>query len=723
MVLVPYRPINPDNPGSIWNDGIQLQHDTSWDDSTPGNWSNGGGIGGIGGGGIRGPRPGPGGRTSGIRSPRPNGGIRGPGVRNAGSGAGRNGGSGIQSIGPRGGSGIKSPNSAPGSPANNIVPFFRPRGPSRGIDGNKPGSPGSPGSPQAPKNNIVRFPKNGGSDPKNSGTRNPHKDTRDPYPEPKPPAPNNYKWPKNNTPASPWEKPKSNSPPPNPGIESPPLPEFPPNPFPPPVEVVPPSKPNGIPGTGNPGQSYNLKVSSYRPQLKGYESYSFSSGKIKWEYRAYYREGMYREAMEYTVVAPLKIVSRVHRDSGENQYFIEQTVSVTYTLEDANKKSVTINYYSVSYRVPKFGNDTWRDYEIWGVFTESTAPNFSINISPSYPNKKPDFQQKNNQQQDEEDMKCCNHDDIRWMFRSLQQTIDVEVTESTRLPTGDLVAITKPEVHRVFALPGTEVAVKRQFKIISDLKKNLIGAFNQARRAKMLARIMQLLNITDVFLNFHNAAMLSADIGETFFDAIFGTIDTAVKLVDDIPFIGSFFDADEFTGFDSKELITKQLEEVAKKVFGVKEWEELKAKFAAFNTMIRSANTVLMNLKDLRDTQGDLAQMAAERIAVVNNGLVRAGVLDENGDLMSEKVNRRSAFLDKLEKIEDSGVINTAQFFQGMAANALDVKQTKKELDESRADFQKSTQEAIAKLTGEASAAKSASQGASSTADDAKPTE
>lgn len=322
----------------------------------------------------------------------------------------------------------------------------------------------------------------------------------------------------------------------------------------------------------------------------------------------------------------------------------------------------------------------------------------------------------------EEEMPCepCK---AAMALRALQRTITVDSTTITPLPTGDLIVTQTPKTQRVFALAGTEQSIKEQFDLMAEIKKRTAHAFNQARRAKIMTRLLQIMNITDFFLNLHNAMMISADIGETFFDAIFFVIDNVPKLLDELPFAKDFIDIGEWAGFDSKTLVTTKLDEMAKQAFGVQQWADAKAKWAAFNQIVRSANTVLMNMKDLRDSQGDLTQMTASRIAKVNNALVKSGVLTEDGELMTETVNRRSAFLDKLEKIEESGVVNTAVFFQTMTAGALDVQETKKELKESREEFQKAITDGTKTLRDGASASKIASQGANTTKDDAKPTE
>ncbi len=407
---------------------------------------------------------------------------------------------------------------------------------------------------------------------------------------------------------------------------------------------------------------------------------------------------------------------------------IERITTVFRSASDTTTNSIwRYRVGNVWQAIPNSGqgwfefNESVPSKGFWGrqapvVYSGATNISFEVVVSPS------PLPLRNPQPEDDEDM-ACQPCQAAQALRALQRTVTVDATAITRMPTGDLVTTSSQKVQRVFALPGTEQSIKEQFDLFAEIKKRTAHAFNQARRAKVLTRILQLMNITDFFLNIHNAMMISADIGETFFDSIFFVIDNAPKILDDLPIVGGFFDADEWAGFDSKELIAKKIDELGKQAFGVDNWAQAKAKWAAFNQIVRTGNTMLLNMKDLRDAHGDLAEMAAERIAVVNNALIKSGVIDESGRLMTENVNRRAAFLDKLEKIEESGVVNTAVFFQTMAAGVLDVQETKKDLEESREEFKKAVTDGTKVLVDGQNASKDASQGAASTGDDAKPRE
>lgn len=343
-----------------------------------------------------------------------------------------------------------------------------------------------------------------------------------------------------------------------------------------------------------------------------------------------------------------------------------------------------------------------------------------LNFPPPVRVRQPERTRTPQQQDEDERMPCerCRAEEVVWMLRSMRQTIPVN--ETTIIPSvtnlGNWQTIDTVSTKTVFCLPGTQNAIRDQFNLLADIKKRLAKTFNQSRMTKVLAKISQIMNFTQFWLTFHNALMMSADIGETFFGSIFQTLNNIAKLADDTP-LGSFYDLDEMP-FDSQELITSKLEEWAKQIFGVQNWTEIKGKFAALNQIIRSTNTMVMNMRDLGESQRDLAEMSAERVGKLNNSLRKAGVIFDEGNWMSEDVNMRSRFLEKLEKIEESGVINTAVFFQTLSQQALDVQETKKEVAESKQKFQEDLNKGISSITGQATDAKGASQGADITKSD-----
>lgn len=427
----------------------------------------------------------------------------------------------------------------------------------------------------------------------------------------------------------------------------------------------------------------------------------------------------------------------------DNATAIRKLVTVTSTNYDTDVQTYwqvrtgadnwnTLSYSGESWHIGQYNNPSasfWfsngQVFDLYGSYHPDVKfRNLSISPPLNFP---PPIRQvqpnrvRNPQEQDEDDrMPCerCRAEEVIWMLRSMRQNIPVNEVTIVPSPTnlGNWQTIDTTSIKTVFCLPGTQNAIRDQFNLMAELKKRLAKTFNQSRMAKVLARISQIMNFTQFWLTFHNALMMSADIGETFFGAIFQTLNNVAKLADDTP-LGSFYDLDE-TPYDAQQLITSKLEEWAKQIFGVQNWSEIKGKFAALNQIIRSTNTMVMNMRDLGESQRDLAEMSAERVGKLNNSLRKAGVIFDEGNWMSEDVNMRSRFLEKLEKIEESGVINTAVFFQTLSQQALDVQETKKEVAESKQKFQEDLTKGISTISGQATDAKGASQGADITKDD-----
>lgn len=417
------------------------------------------------------------------------------------------------------------------------------------------------------------------------------------------------------------------------------------------------------------------------------------------------------------IVNPVEMKQVPLEPTGGQKYFEWVIVATSLILEGVTIQGVDLGNGLKEFTVPygRAGIYTGEFYSYPAGFDtrgfEVTNKNLKVELKgEEQPDPRPYVNRAYPQIEEEENMRCQTCEAAR-VIRSLQKTITVDSTTISSIPTGNLVvAPTVQKPVRVFCLPGTEDSIKQQFNLIDEVRKRLAKTFNQSRMAKVLARISQIMNFTQFWLTFHNALMMSADIGETFFGAIFQTLNNVAKIADDTP-LGSFYDLDE-TPFDSQELITSKLEEWAKQIFGVQNWSEIKSKFAALNQIIRSTNTMVMNMRDLGESQRDLAEMSAERVGKLNNALRKAGITFDEGNWMSEDVNMRSRFLEKLEKIEESGVINTAVFFQSLSQQALDVQETKKEVAESKQKFREDLTKGISTITGQATDSKTASQGA-----------
>ncbi|MFB2880871.1 hypothetical protein [Floridanema aerugineum] len=305
-----------------------------------------------------------------------------------------------------------------------------------------------------------------------------------------------------------------------------------------------------------------------------------------------------------------------------------------------------------------------------------------------------------NEPKEEDDMSCrpCQ---AAQALRALQRTVTVESVNIVRIPTGNMVQVPTVETHRVFALPGTEFAVKRQFDLIADIRKRLASTFNQSRMAKVLAKLSQLMQVTDFILNLHNALMLTEDIVQTFWSPITGMVDTVFKVLDDVPLVGDLFDLEE-TPINSSQWLSDRVEQIAKQVFGVQGWAEIKAKWASFNNIVRGAAMQIQAVKDIHESQKELQEMTASKLGRLHNKMLKAGVIFDSSP-WEENVKARSVWLNKFYKLEeladDNPITNAASYVNSWGQQVLDIKEQKKELKESQEKYQKDLRDDLNTLT------------------------
>lgn len=289
----------------------------------------------------------------------------------------------------------------------------------------------------------------------------------------------------------------------------------------------------------------------------------------------------------------------------------------------------------------------------------------------------------------EEEMPCekCQAAQV---IRSLQVNITHQQVNLIKMPNGDLLARETMGTKRIFALPGTEYAVKEQFNIISEIKKRTAHAFNQARRSKVLARLLQVMNVIGFLVDIHNAMMLSKDLGVTFFNLIAGTVDNVVNTVADLPFLKGFMEPGE--QFSTATVLKNALEGAAKKVFGVKKWDEIKGTIIAANRIVSAASTILETSKTIATETAMLAELAAENSGKLGNRLRQAGILPDEGQWFAENYSHRTKAYDRVMRLNGrlEGVVNAAMFLEQMSSHVLNIKNNIKALDDQQKELEKS---------------------------------
>lgn len=344
------------------------------------------------------------------------------------------------------------------------------------------------------------------------------------------------------------------------------------------------------------------------------------------------------------------------------------------------------------------------------LYQNGVAPNVGITISRygitiEETNPRPaeaPIPYKNRYSFEEEDDMRCEPCKAAMALRSLQRTVTVDSTAITPIPTGNLlVGTTTQKPVRVFALPGTEQAIKEQFNLLDALKKRLAKTFNQSRMSKVLAKLNQAMQITDFVLNLHTALMMSSDIIESFWSPITSMADTVFKVVDDLPFVGNLFDLEE-TPVNSSQWLTDRFQDTMKAIFGADNWASIQAKWASFNNIVRGAAMQIQAVRDINDSQKQLQEMTASKLGRLHNKMVNSGVIFDSS-MWEENVKSRSVWLDKFYKLEDladdNTVTNAASYVNSWGQQYLDIKEQKKELTDSRTKFQEELQKELKVLT------------------------
>jgi hypothetical protein len=92
-------------------------------------------------------------------------------------------------------------------------------------------------------------------------------------------------------------------------------------------------------------------------------------------------------------------------------------------------------------------------------------------------------------------------------------------------------------------------------------------------------------------------------------------------------------------------------EAIGRRIFGVQNWEALKARWAATNRILSTGSTLLWSVRDLMDNTQTLAEIAAENSAKVGNALRRAGAIFDVGAWFPENYSHRTILHRKLTNL------------------------------------------------------------------------
>ncbi|MFB2921189.1 hypothetical protein ACE1CB_22355 [Aerosakkonema sp. BLCC-F2] len=249
---------------------------------------------------------------------------------------------------------------------------------------------------------------------------------------------------------------------------------------------------------------------------------------------------------------------------------------------------------------------------------------------------------------------------------------------------------------------------------VSGLGATINGGFNQlknqGRKIASMINVGKIMDAVTLIVTLHNAAMLSRNIGVTLMQVTDNGINAVlnafgIKGIDD-------------EGVNTAKSVKDLLDSWGKQIFGVTAWTQIKAKWAAYNTIVSSANTLFWSVRDFANTTNEIASIAAENSGKVGNSLRKSGVLEDRGPLLPEKVNRETAIQKKLQDIQ-----NLSSVFLDITENILESQEALKEIQDNNKKFKEDLDKGVKTLTEEVNLDKFKSQGKAVSEDDAKPTD
>ncbi|BAZ54346.1 hypothetical protein NIES4103_70310 (plasmid) [Nostoc sp. NIES-4103] len=191
---------------------------------------------------------------------------------------------------------------------------------------------------------------------------------------------------------------------------------------------------------------------------------------------------------------------------------------------------------------------------------------------------------------------------------------------------------------------GTGALVAGQQEILGRLGSQIPGGLG--RLITQITRnqaINQIANLVTMAAAIHNCIQLSDNVAVTFFG-----------ILDNIFAIPTLIINPEADTIDTREVFNGAIENVMKSVFGVEEWAEIKAKWAAFNRIYQAAANSVNEIRSIGSSLNDAISTTATLTGRGFNALQNDGILsDYNWEPTPENLRLKGGIYAKLGKLAD----------------------------------------------------------------------
>jgi hypothetical protein len=230
------------------------------------------------------------------------------------------------------------------------------------------------------------------------------------------------------------------------------------------------------------------------------------------------------------------------------------------------------------------------------------------------------------------------------------------------------------------ALAGLNSKIDRlDAKLGPQVEGGLSGKLG--RLAKWL-QIDRMLGILNLWVNVHNAYMLSNNLAQT----LFSTVDNVLGL------FGNELKGDEGETIGVGDWIGTKLDNLFKGIFGVAKWEGIKAQWKAYNRVYQAASNLMWSLRSIGDSILNSLEIVGSHVAKIGNALRKYGEVSEKAySWMNPSPNFENRFFTSIERVE-----NVVSEIDSITSNARETTQTIQDIQQQRQELR----EAIEQLPG-----------------------
>ena len=157
-------------------------------------------------------------------------------------------------------------------------------------------------------------------------------------------------------------------------------------------------------------------------------------------------------------------------------------------------------------------------------------------------------------------------------------------------------------------------------------------------------KLDRILNVMTLWVSLHNAYMLSNSLGQT----LFSTIDNVLSL------FGIYVKDAEGEEIGIGGAFKETLENIAKGIFGVDEWEVMKTDWAKYSRIYQAASNLMWAMRSLIDSVTSALEIIGSYVALIGNALKKWGAVGERAyQWMNPNPNYSNRFFTAIDKAEN----------------------------------------------------------------------